>query len=283
MNENERRLAMRRIADTALAACLVWEEWPGINFFQGPEMDLMLSDNPHPLFNAVLRSHLPEYRVTDAIPGALRLAQARNTPLSWFLYPEDTPPDLGERLAKEGFLQAGESLGMLRRLESPLPGFQAPQDMEEVADAAAMTRFTAALAPHFALDRAAAEAFAQIHQAVGLGPESAWRHFLLTREGKAAATVSVFTRGDTAALANLCVGAEHRGQGLGRAMTQQALAAARQGGCQAISLLANPGAAKLFADLGFEEAGTVQRFFMAAGAWKPAPKGCCEGCSGCGA
>ncbi len=290
LSEYEQSEAMRLIQDLTLAGCQAWEDWDGVTFFQGPDMSMMLSDTPHPLFNAVLVTKLIPAQVSDSIGGALRLSRNRNVPLSWHIYPGDTPPSLEEKLLRMGFKEAAPSLGMLLdldHLDAAMDSRRATGvDVVEVVDAVGFGRVVEVLAPIMGFSGLAQQAFQAAHGVSGFGREAAWRHLLAKADNEPGGAVSLFQKGEAALLANLAVAPQHMDRNMASALALEALLEARKAGTRIAVASVAPGAAQLFTDLGFLEAGQIKRYIMPLEEWqdeewREAQLSGCLGCSGC--
>lgn len=134
--------------------------WPQCEIHDEPDMLWSMTHIPFPLFNSVLRTHLPPDKVEAAIEAAQARCRARNVPLLWWTGPTTQPADLGSHLAAHGF-QAEESPGMaadLRSLPETLPS-STGLIIKQVTDMASAEKWCRVLCIGFEMPDFVGEAF----------------------------------------------------------------------------------------------------------------------------
>src|SRR5262249_34660769 len=95
---------------------------PSAEFHEGPELFWMLTPVAVPVFNTLLAAQLDKSNVDGAIQSAKARAANKKLPLLWWVFPEDTPSDLGRRLAAAGFGHVEAAPCMSLDLRSDLHG-----------------------------------------------------------------------------------------------------------------------------------------------------------------
>jgi GNAT superfamily N-acetyltransferase len=123
-------------------------------------------------------------------------------------------------------------------------------------DPGAFVDWFAVFAAAFEIPPDLARPLAPVIRTAGL-PGGPLRHVVLrdAGSGEVRACGSLALAAGAAGLGNIAVAAEHRGRGLGRAITRALLREARAAGCEKAVLSATPEAAPLYAGLGFTQTG----------------------------
>src|SRR5688500_7533691 len=78
--------------------------WPRVELYDTAACCWSLSHLPVPLFNSVVNARFEAERADEAIAARIQACLDRNVPMLWWTGPSTTPPDLGERLERHGFL-----------------------------------------------------------------------------------------------------------------------------------------------------------------------------------
>jgi GNAT superfamily N-acetyltransferase len=237
--------------------------WPRIELHDAGGCRWTLSDLPYPLFNSVLRARLAGDGADAAIDARMRDCTARNVPMLWWTGPSTTPPDLGERLERRGFLlePAIGMAGDIRYIIAQPSG--APIRVEPVRDPAQMAAWSRVLCNAFGAPQAFGDAFADLAAAIGLGPSSNFRHFLAYLNGEPVATCSLFLGAGVAGVYDVGTLPERRRRGVGAAITRAAIADAAASGYRMAILHASAVGAAMYRALGFSDVCAIGQYVWA--------------------
>ena len=239
------------------------QSWPRIEMHDDGACRWTLSHLPFPLFNSVVRAQLHDAAADSAIEARIRDCTRRNVPMLWWTGPSTTPPDLGERLERRGFLlePAVGMVGDIRYITAQ------PADhvmrIERVGDAAALATWSRVLCNAFGAPQAFGDAFADLAAAVGLGPGANFRHFLAYSNGEAVATCSLYLGAGVAGIYDVGTLPERRRRGIGAAITRAAIADAAASGYRMAILHSSELGAAMYRALGFTDVCAVGQYVWA--------------------
>ncbi len=237
--------------------------WPRVELHHDAACTWTLSHLPFPLFNSVVRATLEAGSAEAAIDARIRDCSDRNVPMLWWTGPSTTPPDLGERLERRGFLLE-PAVGMVADVHyvSAQP-CQTVIEVEPVGDAAGMTTWSTVLCSAFGAPQAFGEAFADLAAAIGLGPESPLRHFLGRLNGEPVATCSLFFGAGVAGIYDVGTLPERRRRGVGAAITRAAVSAAAASGYRMAILHSSELGKNMYRSLGFQAVCSIGQYVWA--------------------
>jgi GNAT superfamily N-acetyltransferase len=225
--------------------------WPRVRVHDDDRCGWTTSDLPFPLFNSVFHARL-DGAADQVIEARVQDCRGRGAAMLWWTGPSSTPADLGDRLTERGFLLE-PAYGMCADLESPMT--EAPTDrdvrIDAVEDEATLRTWCRVLCTAFGAPQAFGDAFGEAAAAIGLGPDSVFRHFLARVNGEPAATGSLFLGAGVAGIYDVATIPERRRRGLGAAVTRAAMTAARDCGCRTAILHASSAGAGVYRSLGF--------------------------------
>jgi ribosomal protein S18 acetylase RimI-like enzyme len=225
--------------------------WPRVRIHDDGTCGWTTSDLPFPLFNSVFHARL-DGSADEVIDARVRDCRDRRAAMLWWTGPSSTPSDLGDRLARRGFMLE-PAHGMSADLDRV--SIEAPADpevtVEAVEDEATLGAWSRVLCGAFGAPQAFGDAFGEAAIAIGLGRDSVFRHFLGRVNGEPAATGSLFLGAGVAGIYDVSTIPERRRRGLGAAVTRAAMAAARERGCRTAILHASTAGASLYRSLGF--------------------------------
>ena len=221
-----------------------------------PGATLLDSGVDIPAFNGVIATAAAPEDIPELAEFVTAWFAARRRPWVWRAGAGNHPEDLPQRLESLGFVVDDPEPGMVADLRSLPHDTNGAGAIEEVGeDEVAFLEWFALFAPSFEIPPTLARPLAPVVLDAGRagGP---LRHFLLRDEqGIARVCGSLAVGGGAAGLANIATPSEHRGRGLGRAMTLALLREARAAGCDTAVLSATPMAVGLYRSLGFRESG----------------------------
>ena len=225
--------------------------------------DLVLADSglPCDTFNFICRARLESGSAAKRVGEALRFFAESGNPFSWWLGPGFTPANLPAVLKVAGLNEAETELAMAVELAKlpELPAIPAleirrittPVDLDALA--------TLSAANWNPPDRHVVSFYRQAAPFLLRGDSPQW-FYLGLMEGAPVATTELTVGGGVVGLYNISTRPEFRGRGIGSAMTQAPLLAARQAGHKVGILQASGAGVGVYKRMGFEEFGTVTEY-----------------------
>jgi GNAT superfamily N-acetyltransferase len=212
-----------------------------------------IGGSPIGYHNCVIRANLDADEADGVIVASQEAMRRHGVPGSWHVWPSMCPNDLVERLKAHGF-DSGPEPGMAADLSS-VPDAASPDGfvVERVRDASDLARYEAVLASGFGEGPPEARWTCEMYARIGLGDNVPWRHFVGALGGISVACGSLFFTGDAAGLYFMCTSPDHRGRGLGTAMTRAVMVAAREEGFSTAVLGSSPMGQRIYERLGFRE------------------------------
>lgn len=206
---------------------------------------------------------------TDELNGVLRLGgdlplemrRLRDlfdeTPSSWHFWPEIDPPEIPELLTRNGLAHFETEPLMVHtgNDETTPPELHRSElaQIEEVTDEPGLAQWAAVWS-----------GIPDSHALVpGLcqGMELASTRYLLWREhSETLGCAAVVTSTAGSSIEHIVTQADHRGRGIGTALTQRALALALESGTSRVILTASPDGESIYRRLGFVTVGRVDRY-----------------------
>jgi ribosomal protein S18 acetylase RimI-like enzyme len=233
----------------------------GARFLRTSEFVLVDSSVASDAFNVACRLRLEPGTAGRRVREAIAFFLTGGRPYTFWLLPGCTPGNLAEILEEAGLTVEGHETAMWLDLsrsvpESPPPGLvirqvTAGEDLMSFADVLGAT--SEPPDPQVSAFYAAAERTL-------LDPDSPQRLFLGLLDGRPVATSEVTVAGGVAGLYNVATAAAHRGLGIGKAMTNHCLAAARGLGVSDAVLQASREGERVYRGLGFVAIGRVTEF-----------------------
>jgi ribosomal protein S18 acetylase RimI-like enzyme len=179
-------------------------------------------------------------------------------PFMWTVGPFTQPSDLGERLESHGLSHADDLPGMavdLHALDEDV-SFPSGLVIERVGDTKVLRECIEVMRVGFELPELTSEVFFEAFTAVGLDEESPLRSYVGRLDGQAVAASSLLVGAGVGGIYNVATLPEARRQGLGAAVTLEALREARELGYR-IGVLQSSGMGfGVYRRLGFEQHGT---------------------------
>jgi GNAT superfamily N-acetyltransferase len=216
-----------------------------------------IGGSPIAYHNPVVRVDLTPEQADEAIAASVERLRALGVPGSWHVGPSMRPPDLRKRLRAHGFsgCEPGGEPGMAASLDSlpedvPHPGGLV---VERVRDRAQLELFRRVLASGFGEGEPEANWVCEMYARIGLGDDTAWRHYLGRIDGAPVSTTSVFFAAGVAGLYFVCTAPHYRRQGVGAATTLAAMRGAREEGYRSAVLTSSPMGYRVYEQLGFRE------------------------------
>jgi ribosomal protein S18 acetylase RimI-like enzyme len=137
---------------------------------------------------------------------------------------------------------------------SEIPDVSLPPGVEafRVDGPERFAQFVEAMMRGFGEDPLVARALAALHDVVGSGEDAEWQPFVAVRDGEVVGSSGLQLGGGVAGIYNVATAPEHRGRGIGSAMTVVAMRWARDHGFDTAVLGSSPLAVPLYERLGFQ-------------------------------
>jgi ribosomal protein S18 acetylase RimI-like enzyme len=256
----KKRDALKKVDDITLIEGNFHSLWdtfgrlPGAEYSKQSDVIRFISGVPYPLCNDVVHSRFNRDKVGEQIKATLSPFQERNLPMLWWVGPSAEPADLGKHLEDHGLVFVEEVAGMVLRMDdldapSSVPGLI----IEEVGDDRALDAWSQAFSKGFEMPDRAVSFFRNAICAIGLDPESPYRHYIGSLDGLPVACSSVYMARGVAGIYNVTTLPEAQHRGVGAAMTLRPLIDAREKGCFAGILQATEAGLNLYKKLGFQE------------------------------
>jgi ribosomal protein S18 acetylase RimI-like enzyme len=189
----------------------------------------------------------------------------------WWTGPSTTPPDLGHRLERRGFLRE-PAIGMVADIPyiAAQPG-EAVITVEAVRDAATLATWSRVLCDSFGAPHTFGAAFTDLAATLGLDPSSSFRHFLGYLNGEPVATCSLFLGGGVAGVYDVGTLPERRRRGIGAAITRAAIADAAASGYRMAILHSSTLGAAMYRALGFHDVCEIGQYVWAPEEFRGGP------------
>ncbi|MCU1350874.1 MAG: hypothetical protein JWM05_83 [Acidimicrobiales bacterium] len=252
----ERLAAADRNMLSVWTAVLAGSPVPGLD--RGPDVELLSSGLPVPLFNPAFVGAAP------ADPAATvqhTMAHYGERGVPFVLYFRDAAaPGLAACCAAAGLVEHWQPpLMILDPVPEAVP--ELPHNLEiETVDAANLDGYIAAMSAGFGMPRQLVEA---LFGAPLLGIDG-FTGFLGTVDGEAVASSGLWCAEGLGGVYNVATVPEHRGRGIGGALTWAAAAAGRAAGLETSSLQASEQGETVYRGMGYETVARYRQFELPA-------------------
>ena len=214
---------------------------------------------PHPLFNHVYFTQLPQEEDVDARIEELRKHfDSHQLPLMWSVGPFSRPSALGSHLESHGFRCVEESPGMALDLVALNEDIPSPSELtiERVSNAEVLSEFVEVLRVGFEMPEFTGPALFEEFNAMGLTDKSPWRNYVGRLDGEVVTTASLAIVVGIAGIYNVVTLPKARKRGFGAAMTLAPLREARELGYRIGILQSSAEALGVYRRLSFEQYST---------------------------
>jgi ribosomal protein S18 acetylase RimI-like enzyme len=249
------------IEANAIALFGHWSQTPHIEAHD-EESDLRWYTTPGvpvPLFNHVYFTRIAEEEDIDArIEAIVGGFAEREVPFMWSVSPFTRPADLGARLESRGLSLVDELPGMAVDLQALQEDVSFPTAfvMERVSETEALKECIEVMRVGFDLPEITSEVMFEVFTTVGLGEDSPLRSYVGRLDGQVVAASSLLVSAGVAGVYNVVTIPEARKQGLGTAVTLEALRDGRELGYRIGVLQSSALGLSIYRRLGFERYGT---------------------------
>ena len=213
---------------------------------------------PVPLFNHAYYARLAKEEDIDArIEAVVESFAEHEVPFMWTVGPFTQPSDLGARLESRGLSHADELPAMAVDLHALNEDVSFPSGLvvERVAETGMLRECIEVMRAGFELPELTSEVFFEAFSALGLGEDSPLRSYLGRLDGEAVAASSLLAAAGVGGIYNVATLPEARRQGLGAAVTLEALRDAREMGYRIGVLQSSAMGLGVYRRLGFEQHG----------------------------
>jgi len=233
---------------------------PGARLCMDPDVTWLASGRPLSSLNNVFEvAFRGDPAAIDARIDAVQTAvsEAGRLPVTWWIGPATTPPDLASHLQAHGLTEAEPEFGMVVDVD----GLPAPAgDVEEVGEAG-LDEWLGVMGRSYGWsDPRAIAAWRELYRDGFADAEPPWWHVVVRDGGAAVACASLFPAGRSAFVTNVGTVPEARGAGHGTSATLAVLAIARRLGYRRASLTASIMGRGVYARIGFREDARLERF-----------------------
>ena len=223
-------------------------------------------------FNGVFRAHFPSDLPRDQLDARISATLGHLNdvalPYTWYVMPSSWPVDLGERLVARGLRLSEAAPGMAADLHAlhetgPMPD---GLEIEPVREMATLRTWLRTGFAGFGIPSELEDPFFALISEFALGPGGPAHYYLGRLDGQPVATsLSVFG-GGVVGLYNIATVPEHRGKGIGAAMTLAPIHDARAQGYRIAILEASPMGFPVYQRLGFRQYITIRHYAPGQGA-----------------
>ncbi|MCC3313058.1 GNAT family N-acetyltransferase [Nocardia africana] len=196
-------------------------------------------------------------RLSGAIPHEIEQLRTLfdGVPACWHFWPDVDAPEIPELLRRRGLERfETEPLMMLADPDRGVRrGLGRPEPIEDVADDRGLAEWARVWSGAIDVD--------DLVTGLRQGMDRGSTRYLLWREGgEVLGCAAVVTCAAGASLEHIVTRADHRGEGIGTALTRHALALALDSGARRVVLTASPDGEGIYRRLGFVTVGHVERY-----------------------
>lgn len=221
---------------------------------------------PFSPLNVILRAHFESEEIEDKVEAALAAFGEPRLPLTWWIGPATQPPQLGKVLLAHGLVHALDAPGMaidLRELKAMAPS-PAQFTITPLTDPEGIEHWVQTFATCSQFDEQAKQIWLTVHRHLGLKHAASCRYYVGWLGNLPVATSLLFLHNGVAGIYQVATLPEHRGQGIGTAMTSVPLCEALGQGYRIGVLESSQMAISLYRSLGFQQYCTLSAYV-----WSP--------------
>ena len=232
------------------------ERVPGFDGMVEPDVTVACVDLPIARVNSASAAHFEPETADARIDDVVAWFERRRVPFVWRLGPRDEPGDLPARLLAKGFaLDPDEMPGMAAPL-TDLPEIELPDDasIDIVRDATAFREWLDVMVAGFGMSPEIGDAY-MAFETLGFGDDLPVRSLLVRVGDRPVATALGAFADRGLVIANVTTLPEHRGRGLGRAVTLATMRVGAAAGAQIAVLQSTEMGHGIYQRLGFEDYG----------------------------
>lgn len=215
-------------------------------------------------FNVVGRARLSPSSLDRRIEGVADYFRSVQRPFTWWVGPNDRPRELGRELVAREFIETGSEPAMAADLDAlatvdPSPG---GLRIARVDSSVQVSEFGRILSSLSAPPDPWVSRFYDMAAPCLLAPDSPLRLYLGYLDGEPVASAELTIGGGIVGLYNVATAMEHRGKGIGSAMTLRPLLDAREAGFGTAILQASEEGYRIYERLGFRVTGRFTEYHL---------------------
>lgn len=205
---------------------------PGAELHESMEVSWFFTGLPSASFNGVLRTHITSDDIDASINAVVEYFKTRHAPLTWSVGPTTLPTNLATYLKAHGFIQVHENTGMAVDLQSLPDEVPTPHHFRITAvdDLDALKTYATTSMKGFDSTEEGVRIYSDTYQAIGLGHDLPWRHYIGWLADEPVAVSSLQLHAGVAGVYGVATIPLARRQGVGAAMTLAPLQEARRRG-----------------------------------------------------
>lgn len=256
--------------DNGFGCIRLWARWHRMTLRQDTCLTWTESDIAFPFFNNVLGGDIAEDRVDPVIRQVQDRVAPRNLPMFWWTGTRTRPLGLGSALLARGFTHLFTAPAMAidlehaearAKLDSPAASFPEEVTLEQVLDFAHLREWCQVMGEVYEFPSFAIEAWTDMLQSVSLGQDHPYRHFSARRDRRVVATSSLFLGAGVVGISSVATLPTVQRQGIGTAVTWEALRAAHRLGYRYGVLFSSEQGLKVYQRMGFREVSSGNCYF----------------------
>lgn len=233
------------------------KKWDKIRIFDEDTLLYTRSAVAFPFFNSHFRLRAPYQDSIGLVGRAVRYSIKEKLPVCWYTGPQTKPQETGEVLLSHGFKVEDIAPGMAIALSELPKRKRSKAKIAQVRTGNEMRGWRGVFEQGFRLPGFAAKAFTEAYSAIGFEDDSPAHHFTASLDGEVVGCATVFMGAGAAGIYNIATLKEHRGQGIGAALTLHALYYGLKKGFRVGVLQASTEGLPLYRKLGFHECCTI--------------------------
>jgi len=254
------------IETNTIESFLTWTKWDKLALRQDGDDLWIESEIPFFIYNLVLRSDSASAGPESVIDAAISRATSRQVPMAWWVGPSDPVPDMGQHLEMKGFFHAATLNGMAVDLQTLVEPASMPQGftISKVNDSEDLETWCQIMTEVSEFPDFVQTAWLEMYQAMEIIDSPLWHLYLGSLDGTPVATSGLFLGAGVAGIHGVTTLPEHRGRGIGYAMTKLPLLDARSQDYRVGVLFSSEMALGIYLKLGFQEFGDGKIYL-----WQP--------------
>lgn len=228
-----------------------------------PDMILFQEGGQSKWVNGVLYARFTSKNMAMKTEGVLSYFRQKNLPMTWFVGPSSTPPELCDHLRERGLTEGWTlpgmaiDLGIVRREQLP-----SGLSIYSIKDIDSLQSCVEVAAEAYGFEDAARQPFMDAYMGFGVSSTRQW--FLGKLEGTPVAVSCLVLRGGLAVAWLVATLREARGRGIGTAMTRELLLLAKDMGYDFAVLQSSESGFPVYKRMGFKECCRIKTY-----SWSP--------------
>jgi GNAT superfamily N-acetyltransferase len=228
--------------------------WKRAEVYKRRDINWVITGVLCPTCNVAFHAYLTPENVDRTIEKFLAEGKKRDIPLQWYIGHDNTPMNLGEKLAAHGFTNRGLGPGMAIDLKAMNEDVKPPAGLEiiEVEDDKTLEAWCHVICPSFGIPPQAEPAMIEWFK-TDLEYKLPLKLYCGLKEGKPAAASMYYLAAGVAGIYFVAALPEVRNKGVGFAITQKPLQEARKLGYRVGTLQASKMGEPVYLRMGFRE------------------------------